>query len=139
MFLELFIYFILLFRATPAKYGGSQASRQIGALCSCWPTPQPQQSQICASSATYTTAHDILTIEPSWILVGLVSTAQQRELPFLEFFSSAYFKKKYNTSCARTHTHTHTHKRSFFLKYDQGILAVVQSVKNLTAVWRFPL
>ena len=115
MFLELFIYFILLFRATPAKYGGSQASRQIGALCSCWPTPQPQQSQICASSATYTTAHDILTIEPSRILVGLVSTAQQRELPFLEFFSSAYFKK--NTTHpvhAHTHTHTHTHTQTQF-------------------------
>ena len=41
-------------RAAPAAYGGSQA---MGRICSCQPTPQPQQCGIRATSATYTTAH----------------------------------------------------------------------------------
>ena len=60
--------------------------------CSCRPTPEPQQCQIWAVSATYTTAHGnarSLThwvrpgIKPatSWFLVGFVSTAPQRQLP----------------------------------------------------------
>ena len=59
---------------------------------SCRPTPQPQQCRIPAASVTYTTAHGntgSLThwvrpeIKPksSWILVGLVSTKPQWELP----------------------------------------------------------
>ena len=36
-------------------YGGSQARGRIGAT-SCWPTPQPQQRWIRATSATYTMA-----------------------------------------------------------------------------------
>ena len=60
--------------------------------CSHWPTPQPQQCQIRAASATYTTSHSnarSLThlarpgIKPatSWFLVGFVSAVPQRELP----------------------------------------------------------
>ena len=54
-------------------------------ICSCWPTPQPQQLGILAESATYTTAHSKagslthqvrLGIKPksSWILVGFISS-----------------------------------------------------------------
>ena len=45
-----------LFRAIPEAYGGSQARGQIGAVASGL-TPQPQQRQIQAVSATYNTAH----------------------------------------------------------------------------------
>ena len=64
--------------------------------CSSWPTPQPQQHQIRAVSATYTGAHGnarCLThwtgpgIKPtsSWILVGFVTTKPQWELLWLRF------------------------------------------------------
>ena len=57
----------------------------------CWPTPQPEQRQIQATSATYTAAHSdtgSLThcarpgIEPttSWFLVGFISTVPRWEL-----------------------------------------------------------
>ena len=45
------------FRATLAAYGGYQARGQIGASCTYQFTPQPQQHQIQATSATYTTTH----------------------------------------------------------------------------------
>jgi len=51
-----FISFIFLFRNAPAAYGISQARDRIGAVAA-RPTPQPQQLQIPAVSATYTTAH----------------------------------------------------------------------------------
>ena len=65
--------------------------------CNCWPTPQSQQCQMWAVSATYTTAHGnpgSLThwrgpkIEPasSWVLVGFVTTEPQWELWLLFFF-----------------------------------------------------
>ena len=50
------LFFFCLFRATPETYGGSQA-RGRNRSYSCWPTPQPQQDQIRAAYATYTTAH----------------------------------------------------------------------------------
>ena len=64
-------------------YGGSQARGPIWS-CSCQPTPQPQQRQIRATSATYTTAQGnarSLThwarpgIEPapSWFLVRFIN------------------------------------------------------------------
>jgi len=67
--------------------------------CSHWPTPQPQQRQIRAMSATYTTAHgnaQSLThlvrpgIEPvtSWILAIFISTEPRWELSFFFFFWS---------------------------------------------------
>ena len=60
------------------------------------PTPQPQQCQIWAASASYTTAHSntgSLThrarpgMEPttSWFLVGFISTIPWRELPKWSF------------------------------------------------------
>ena len=81
--------FFLLFRATPVAYGGSQARGWIRATAT---RAQPQQLGNQAASATYTTAHSnagSLThwarpgIEPasSWILIRLVSTAPQQELP----------------------------------------------------------
>ena len=87
--LSTFFFFFDHFRATPSAYGGSQAR---GQSCSRWPTPQPQQHQIQALSATYTTAHGNTGssahwarpgIEPatSWFLVGFVSTAPRQELP----------------------------------------------------------
>ena len=42
--------FFCLFRAAPVPYGGSQARGRIGAIYSCWPTPQPQQLGIRATS-----------------------------------------------------------------------------------------
>ena len=54
IFYYLFIYLFLLFRVAPAAYGGSQARGQIGAVA--WPTAQPQQHRIQATSATYSTA-----------------------------------------------------------------------------------
>ena len=46
------------FRAAPVAYAGSQARGLIRAVaCSHWPTPQPQQHQVGATSATCTTAH----------------------------------------------------------------------------------
>ena len=63
----LFLYF-LLFSATPAAYGGSQASGSNWSY-GCQPTPQPEQHRICATSATYTTAHGKAKslLDPSWI------------------------------------------------------------------------
>ena len=74
--------FFFLFRATPMAYGSSQA-KGSNQSCSWWPTPQ--QHQIQAVSATYTTAcgnarsliHRTRPgIKPasSWILVRFIST-----------------------------------------------------------------
>ena len=62
--------------------------------CSCRPTPQPQQCQIPAASATYTTAHGNvgslthwarpeIESSSSWILVGFVTAEPQPE--FLKY------------------------------------------------------
>ena len=70
---------------------------EVPRTCSCGPTPQPQQCQIQATSATYTTAHsntESLThwakpgIEPtsSWILVGFVTSEPWQELPLITLF-----------------------------------------------------
>ena len=72
--------------------------------CSSWPMPQPQQHQIWAVSATWTTAHSnagSLTqrarpgIEPttSWFLVGFVSAAPWWELLQRHFNSNWFWKK----------------------------------------------
>ena len=91
----------LAFRAIPMAYGGSQARGQIRA--SHWPTPQPQQRQIRATSGTYTTAPGntgsiIHWVRPgikpvsSWILVRFVSTApRRRELPLLITFKFSIY------------------------------------------------
>ena len=96
LFLSLFPSFFLsfflscLFRATPTAYGSFQARGWIS--YSCRSTSQPQQCQIRATCATYTTAHGntrSLThwsrpgIEPtsSWILGRFVTTEPQQELP----------------------------------------------------------
>ena len=55
LFSPLLLLLLLLFRAAPAVYGGSQARGLIRAT-SCQPTPQPQQHRIQAASVTYTTA-----------------------------------------------------------------------------------
>ena len=68
--------------------------------CSCWPTLQPQWTQIWATSETYTTAHGntvYLThwarpgIEPtsSWIQAGFISTAPQWETPMFIFWGNS--------------------------------------------------
>ena len=78
-----------LFRATPMTYRGSHS-------CSCWPTPQPQQKWIPATSATYTAAHSsarALTrwVRPgiipacSWMLVRFVTTEPQGNYPSTSF------------------------------------------------------
>ena len=77
-------------------YGGSQAKGQIGAA---WPTPQPQQRQIQATSATYIhhSSWQCRILNPlskaseaisSWIQIGFLTTVPRRELP--TFFTSWY-------------------------------------------------
>ena len=84
------------FRAAPVAYAGSQA-RGSNPSCNLQPMPKPQQCQIQATSATYTTAHGntrSLThwarpgIEPatSCLLVGFVSPAPRWELRHFFFF-----------------------------------------------------
>ena len=77
-------FFFGLSMAAPAAYGGSQARGPIGAAATNRPTPEPQQHQIQATSAIYTTAHSNAGspthsarpgTEPasSWFLVGFVN------------------------------------------------------------------
>ena len=84
-FLFLFIYLFLLYRATPATYGGSQAKGQI----SCQPTPQPQKHRICKLHRQHRILNPLneASMEPaiSWFLAGFVSTAPQRELLTVTF------------------------------------------------------
>ena len=69
---------------------GSSQSKGLNS-CSCWPTPQPQQSKMLAAPGTYTTACSNIRylthcarpgIEPasSWILVRFVTAESQWEL-----------------------------------------------------------
>ena len=51
------IFLFFLYRATSVAYGSSQARGQIGAAAVTHSCLQPQQCQIQATSATYTTAH----------------------------------------------------------------------------------
>ena len=48
-------FFFFLFRATRSIWGFP--GQGLNQSYSCWPPPQPQQHQIRAASATYTTAH----------------------------------------------------------------------------------
>ena len=73
--------------------------------CSCWPTPQPQQLGIQATSETHTTTHSkagspthwvrsrIKTASP-WMLVRLASAEPRRELPGMYFKESSTPLKK---------------------------------------------
>ena len=83
IYMSIYIY-ICFYRAAPAAYGSSWA-RGSNWSRSCWPVPQPQQRQIWAASAIYTTAHGntgLLThwagpgikLTSSWILVRFIST-----------------------------------------------------------------
>ena len=87
LFVSVFV-FVLLFRATPAAYGSSQARGPIGAsAASTTATETPDPSCIWP----YTTAHGnagslIHWARPgvkhksSWILVGFITTEPRREL-----------------------------------------------------------
>ena len=55
-FLSFFLCLFRLFKAARAAYGHSQARGSYWRY-SCWPTLQPQQCQIRAASATYTTGY----------------------------------------------------------------------------------
>ena len=77
----LFLFLLLLFRATLMIHGSSWA--RMNSCCSCQSTPQPQQCQIQAVSVIYTIAHgQILNplsgaeieLTCSWILVIFIST-----------------------------------------------------------------
>ena len=83
-----------------------------------WPThtPQPQQRQIQATSATYTSAHGYtrsLThwarsgIEPatSWFLVGFVFAAPQQELHYNLINQLFFSKKRARKDCHYTCLH----------------------------------
>ena len=86
----LFLFFCF-FRVAPVAYEGSQA-RGSNRSHFCQPTPQPQQRQIQAASATYTTAYGNarslthgarpgMVPTASRFLVGFVSAVPQQELP----------------------------------------------------------
>ena len=88
VFLFPFFFFSRLLKATSVAYEGSQARNWS---CSCWPTPQPQQWRIWATSSTHTTAYGntgSLThwarsgIKPAslWMLVRFISTELWQEL-----------------------------------------------------------
>ena len=91
-----FILFFCLFRTLPRAYGSFQARGQIGAVAVS--LSQPEQHQIWAAPATYTTAHGkagflIHRARPgiqsvsSWMLVKFVSAEPQQELcPFSNQF-----------------------------------------------------
>ena len=114
-----FSFFFFLFRPTLAAYGGSQARGWITAVAAGWPMPQPQQCQIQAESATYSTAHGnarSLThwarprIEPasSWITVRFVNHWATR--------NSGCMIKLYENSCIirfdeLLSSSTHSHAR----------------------------
>ena len=100
----LFIYF--LFRATPTAHESSQAKGSNQSY-SC--RLQPRIRAASATDATAQGSAGSLThwsrsgMEPasSWILVGLVATAPQRELPislflFLSFFFFFFFAKEHD-------------------------------------------
>ena len=53
----LFFFSFVFFRATPTVHGSSQARGLIRAVAAGLRTPEPQQCQILAPSATSTTAH----------------------------------------------------------------------------------
>ena len=57
MFSFSFLFYFFIFRAAPGAHGGSQARGPMGAVAASLRTPQPQQHQIRAKPATYTTAH----------------------------------------------------------------------------------
>ena len=61
---------VCVFRATSVAYGSSQARGQIGATAASL-HPQPQQRQIWATSATYTTAHSNAKSLTHWVRPGI--------------------------------------------------------------------
>lgn len=106
---HLFFFFFWFFRATPMAqaHGGSQARGWTRAVAA-WPTPQPQQCQIRATSATYITAHSntrSLThwvrsgMEPmsSWIPAGFVNHWDTTGTPTEHFcFCNLFFLNEYS-------------------------------------------
>ena len=100
-FLKNFFLSFISLGLAPMAYGGSQ---DRGSNQSCWPMPEPQQCQIRATSATYTTAYGnarSLThwVKPgskpatSWFLVGFVSASPWWELPSHRIVDSAPSRK----------------------------------------------
>ena len=91
-----FFFFFFVFLSFEARTHGIRRFPGYGSnrSCSCWSSPQLQQRQIWASSATYTTAHGNtgsltywarLGMEPatSWFLVGFVPAVPRWELPWI--------------------------------------------------------
>ena len=74
------ILLFCLFRAEPKAYGGSSESNQS---CSCWPTPQPQQHGIQATSVTYTTAHGNAGSLTHWVRPGIEPVSSWRLVRFV--------------------------------------------------------
>ena len=73
----IFYFYFLLFRATPTAHGSSQATGRIRATAAglCWPTPQ----FTCNAGSPNHWARPGIKSTSSWILVGFISTAPQRE------------------------------------------------------------
>ena len=96
-----FFFFFGLFRAVLSSYGYFQARDRIGAVCSRWPLPQPQQSWSPATSVTYTTTHGNTGSLTHWVRPGignclLMVTSQirfhwgTRGTPQLRFFQITF-------------------------------------------------
>ena len=69
-FFFFFFFGFCLFRATPVAYAASQA-RVLNWSYSLRPMPEPQQCQIWAMSATYTTAHSNAGSLTHWVRSGI--------------------------------------------------------------------
>ena len=95
--------FFFLVKVTPAAYGSSKDG--VNWSCSCWPTTQPQQYRIQATSATSTTACNnarylthwarpgiwiYLFMDTSWIL-KLLSHDMNSGKHFITFIMHLYY------------------------------------------------
>ena len=96
-----FIYIFCLFRATPVPFGGSQARGQIGATAASLQT-QPQQCQIWASSATYTSAHGNARSLTHWARPGIEPVPSRILVRFIsaepELWSGGNLKSTFSPS-----------------------------------------
>ena len=91
---------VLLFRAEPVAYGGSQARGWIRAVA-CRPTPQLQQHGMQALSATYTTAHGNAGSPTHWSRPGIESASSWMLVRFVNHWAMTgtpqlFFKFNFN-------------------------------------------
>ena len=96
LLLLLLLFFFCLFRATPVAYAGSQVRGLIGAFAAglgqshsnAWSKPHMGPTTTVHGNTIFLTHWVRPGIESatSWLLVGFVSTAPRRDLPFYTYF-----------------------------------------------------